>query len=166
MGAKRVSIIVAVIVLAVGVGFLAHRWEATARPAFCQICGRAIPKQTAFRIVTAHGSIWTCCARCAMHHIIDHMGEVRKIWATDLDSGRLIPAQSAYYDEGGDVQYCTLQHPPIERVPDQGVRMRVYDRCLPVLVAFATKDEAEAYREKHGGRVVTFNQSLQDVRRQ
>ncbi len=166
MRAKGFLITVGVILLVIGVGFLAHRWEAPARPTVCQICGREIPKQTAFRIDTAHGTIWACCARCAMHHMIDHPGEARKEWATDLDSGRLIPAQSAYYDEGGDVQYCTLQHAAIQRVPDQGVRMRVYDRCLPVLVAFANKDEAEAYRQQHGGRVVTFNQAVQDVSNQ
>jgi nitrous oxide reductase accessory protein NosL len=43
------------------------------------------------------------------------------------------------------------------------VEMRVYDRCLPVLVAFASKDDAEAYRQQHGGRVVTFDQALEDT---
>ena len=166
MRAKRAFITVVVIALAVGVAFLAHRWEASKQPTVCQICGRMIPRQTAFRIDRARGTIYACCPRCAMHHMIDHPGEARKEWATDLDSGHLIPAQSAYYDEGGDVQYCTRQHPAMERVPDQGVKMRVYDRCLPVLVAFADKDEAEAYREQHGGRVVTFNQALEDVRNQ
>jgi hypothetical protein len=98
--------------------------------------------------------------------MVNHPGEARKELATDFKSGRLIPAQSAYYDLGGDVQYCTRRDPAIQRVPGQGVEMRVYDRCLPVLVAFASKDEAEAYRHQHGGRVVTFNQALEDVRRQ
>lgn len=166
MKAKSVLIAVAVILLAVGAGFLAHRWEGPKVPTVCQICGRNIPKQTAFRIDTSHGTIYACCPRCAMHHIIDHPGEAHKEFATDLDSGRMIPAKSAYYDEGGDVQYCTRPNPAIRRVPGQGVETRVYDRCLPVLVAFANKDEAEAYRKMHGGRVVTFGQALQDVRNQ
>jgi hypothetical protein len=76
----------------------------------------------------------------------------------------LIPAGSAYYDEGGDVQYCTRHDPAMERAPDQGVKVRVYDRCLPVLVAFASKEDAEAYEHQHGGRVVTFQQALEDTR--
>jgi nitrous oxide reductase accessory protein NosL len=44
------------------------------------------------------------------------------------------------------------------------VEMRVYDRCLPVLVAFATKGEAEAYSKKHGGQVITYTEALEDVR--
>ena len=164
MRGKRLFVTVVVIALAIGAGFLVYHWETSKQPAVCEICGRGIPKQTEFRIETAHGTLYACCPRCAMHHMINHPGEARKELATDLNSGRLIPAQSAYYDEGGDVQYCTLQHPAMERVPDQGVKMRVYDRCLPVMVAFSTRDEAEAYRQQHGGRVVTFDQALQDVR--
>ena len=164
MRGKQLSIAVLIFALAIGAGFLIHRWETPKQPTVCQICGRGIPRQTEFRIETAHGTIYACCPRCAMHHMINHPGEARKELATDLNSGRFIPAQSAYYDEGGDVQYCTLQHAAIQRVPQQGVKMRVYDRCLPVLVAFASKDEAEAYRQQHGGRVVTFDQALQDVR--
>ena len=164
MRGKRLSITILMIALAVGAGFLIHRWETPKQPSVCEICGRMIPKQTAFQIETAHGTLYACCPRCAMHHLINHPGEARKELATDLNSGRLIAAQSAYYDEGGDMQYCTLQHPAMERAPGQGVEMRVYDRCLPVMVAFSTRAEADAYRQQHGGRVVTFDQALQDVR--
>ena len=44
-----------------------------------------------------------------------------------------------------------------------GVQVRTYDRCLPTLVAFATQDEAEAYRRQHGGRVVTYNEAIEDT---
>jgi len=161
---KRLSMIILLVAVAIGVGFLVHRLESSKQPADCQICGRLISKQTEFRIETAHGTIYACCPRCAMHHIINHPGEARAEWATDFNSGKLILARSAYYDEGGDVQYCTRHDPALERAPDQGVKMRVYDRCLPVLVAFASKDEAEAYRQQHGGRVVTFEQALEDTR--
>jgi hypothetical protein len=164
MRIKPILIIPVVAAAVVGVGFLAQRWERPKVPTVCQICGRNISKQTEFRIEITHRTIYTCCARCAMHYMINHPGAARKEWATDLDTGRLILAKSAYYDEGGDVQYCTLQRPAIQRVPDQGVKMRVYDRCLPVMVAFASKPKAEAYRQHHGGRVVTYAQALEDVR--
>lgn len=161
------SVLVTVLAIAaiVGVSLAVHRWEASRQPPDCQICGRKIPKQIAFRIETAHGTIFACCPRCAMHHIIDHPGEARKELATDLDTGHLIPAQSAYYDEGGDVQYCTAHRPSVERGPE-GISRRVYDRCLPVLVAFSTRDEAEAYRRQHGGRVLTYDEALATIRNQ
>ena len=166
MRTKPILVTLVAVAAIVAAGLVVYRWEAPKQPIVCQICGREIPKQTAFRIDTAHGTLYACCPRCAMHHMIDHPCEAHKEWATDLKSGRLIAAQSAYYDEGGDVQYCTLQHPSMERAPGQGVEVRVYDRCLPVMVAFSTRDEAEAYRQQHGGRVVTFNQALEDVRKQ
>jgi hypothetical protein len=152
---------VAVVAILLG-GLAVYRWQASKRPELCQMCGRDIPKQTAFRIETAHGTLFACCPRCALHHVINHPGEARKELATDFNSGRLISAQSAYYDEGGDVQYCTVHESPVERTP-MGVQVRTYDRCLPTLVAFANRNEAEAYREEHGGRVVTYNQALEDT---
>ncbi len=166
MRGKRPSIIVLMIALAIGAGFLIHRWETPKQPAVCEICGRGIMRQVEFRIETARGTLYACCPGCAMHHIINHPGEARKELATDFKSGRLIPARSAYYDMGGNVQYCTRHDPSLQRVPGQGVEMRVYDRCLPTLVAFATRNEAEVYRQQHGGRVLTYNEAIEDVRRQ
>jgi hypothetical protein len=162
MMGKRLSITILMIALAIGAAWLIHRELTQKQPAVCEICGRGISKQVEFQIETDHGTLYACCPACAMHHIINTPGEARKELATDFNSGHLIPARSAYYDMGGDVQYCTRHDPALQRVPGQGVEMRVYDRCLPVLVAFASKDDAEAYRQQHGGRVVTFDQALED----
>ena len=86
-------------------------------------------------------------------------------WATDINTGESIPAESATYVEGGDVQYCTHGDQPITRQP-QGVSTREYDRCLPTLVAFKTPPEAQAYQQQHGGRVLTYSQALESVREQ
>lgn len=165
MRAKPILVTVVALVAIVGVSLTAYRWEALRRPAICQICGREIPKQTAYRMDTATGTIKACCPTCAMHYMLHHPGTVHAAWAWDYGSGRMLPAATAYYDEGGDVQYCTARQPPVERGP-QGISMRVYDRCLPTLVAFATRDEAEAYRRQHGGRVLTYDQALESVRNQ
>ncbi|TAM78727.1 MAG: hypothetical protein EPN47_20280 [Acidobacteria bacterium] len=164
MRGKQLSITVLIVALAIVAGFVIHRTTTPKQPSECQICGRTISNQTGFRIETAHGTIFACCPACAMHHIINNPGEARKEFATDFNSGRPIPARSAFYDTGGDVQYCTRHDPAIHRMPGQGVEMRVYDRCLPALVAFASKDDAELYRQQHGGRVVTFDQALEEVR--
>jgi hypothetical protein len=163
MRAKPVLITLLALAAIVGVSLLAYRWEAPERPALCQVCGRVIPQETAFRLDTAKGTMDACCPGCAMHYMLHHPGTVRNALATDFTSGRTIPAAMAFYDEGGDVQYCTLHQPPVERGP-RGVSQRVYDRCLPVLVAFATRHEAEAYRRQHGGRVVTYDEALASLR--
>jgi hypothetical protein len=148
-----------------GAGLGVYRWQASHSPALCQVCDRVVPKQTAYRIEMADGTLKACCPACAMHFLLHHPGTVRESWASDFGSGRLILASSAFYDEGGDTQYCTAHHPGVERGP-QGVSTRVFDRCLPTLVAFATKDDAERYRQQHGGRVVDYAQALESLRSQ
>jgi hypothetical protein len=143
----------------VGGALVVYRWEAPRRPAVCQVCGRYISRETAYRLDTADGTINACCPACAMHYMLHHPDAVQKAWATDFNSGRAIPATSAYYDEGGGVQYCTRHKPPVER-GTEGISQRVYDRCLPTLVAFATRDEAEVYRQKHGGRIVSYHEAM------
>jgi hypothetical protein len=98
-----------------------------------------------------------------MHYAIAHSQEVKGSWATDLNSGQRIRAESAYYSEGGDLEYCTKDETPVAREP-HGISERDYDRCLPTLVAFKTPAEAEAYRAQHGGRVLTYQQAIASVK--
>jgi len=161
---RRSILVTALTVVALaGVILFAYHSRSSKQPLLCQVCGRVVPKQTEFRIETTHGNLIACCPRCAMHYMLDHSNEVRGARATDYASGRLIDAHSAFYDEGGDVQYCTRLAPAVERGPNDGTRLRTYDRCLPVLVAFAARPEAEQYRDEHGGRVLTYDQALQSV---
>ena len=163
MRGKPLWTIAMALAVVAGLGLLAYRWEAPQQPAVCQICQRVVPKQTAFHLDTREGKIVACCPACAMHYMLHHPEGVPEALATDFNSGRMIPAAQAYYDEGGDVQYCTVMHSPVERGAE-GVSTRVYDRCLPTLVAFKTPQEAEAYQQQHGGRVVNYEQALAGLR--
>jgi hypothetical protein len=163
--ARPLLTIVIALVAVLGIGLLAYRWEAPEHPAICQICQRVVSKQTAFHLDTSAGKIVACCPACAMHYILHHAGGVHQALATDFHSGRLIPAAQAYYDEGGDVQYCTAMQSPVDRGAE-GVSTRVYDRCLPTLVAFKTPQEAEGYQQQHGGRVLNYQQALATMQEQ
>lgn len=149
----------------IGLGIGVYRWEARRNAADCQICGRGIPKETAYHLDTSNGTLKACCPACAMHYMVHNSGQVEKGWATDFNSGRMIPAVNAYFDEGGNMQYCTAHMPSVERGPE-GIHTRVFDRCLPVLVAFSTREAAESYRAQHGGQVLDYNQALEVVRNQ
>jgi hypothetical protein len=89
-------------------------------------------------------------------------GKPGQAWATDVNTGESVAAESATYVEGGDVQYCTHGDQPMTREAD-GVSIRTYDRCLPALVAFKTPQEAETYQQQHGGRVLNYEQALASV---
>jgi hypothetical protein len=132
-------------------------------PDLCRVCERGMHKGVTYRLELEKRTEDACCPRCGMHYQIEHPGAARKAWATDLNSGEFIVAESAYYVEGGDVEYCTMHSTPVARRP-QGVSVRDYDRCLPSLVAFQTQQDAEAYQKQQGGQVLDYQQVLERVR--
>jgi hypothetical protein len=148
------------------VSFLAYRHEQRSLAAeICPFCNRVVHPAAAYRLRVGDRTVVACCPRCAMHFAANHLGEVSKAWATDVTTGERIAAETAVYIEGGDVQYCTRGEQPITPEP-QGVSVRHYDRCLPTLVAFKTQQEAQAYQQQHGGRILSYAQAVTGVREQ
>ena len=143
--------------------YFAYRYEARPSPNFCNICNRPIHPGMSFLVQTAGHTERACCPRCGMHYALNHPGKVQKAWATDMNSGQLISAETAYYDEGGNINYCAAHGEAVQRQP-QGVSVRDYDRCLPTLVAFKTRAEAETYQKEHSGRVLNYAEALQSVK--
>jgi ribosomal protein L24E len=143
--------------------YFAYRRETRSDPNLCNICGRQIHPGMSFVVETDGRAEHACCPRCGMHFALSHHGKAQKLRATDMNSGKLIPAETAYYDEGGNINHCAAHGEAVERQP-QGVSVRDYDRCLPTLVAFQTRAEAETYQKEHGGRVLSYSEALQSVR--
>jgi hypothetical protein len=84
--------------------------------------------------------------------------------ATDFNSGKNIPADQAIYLEGSDIMECCSTS---GMRTDEGTIQDVhYDRCMPSLIAFSKRDEAESVRQKHGGRIITFDEAKQSVARE
>ena len=164
MNAKEFWVTVVALAAIGTVSVLAYR-HVTRPPAdLCRVCQRGLHPAVAYTLQMGDGTRQrVCCPRCGMHLQIVRPGAVNRAWATDLNTGTEIPAPKATYVEGGDVAYCTMGEPPVRRAPE-GVAEREYDRCLPTLVAFRTAEEAEAYRQQQGGRVLTYEQALQGVR--
>ena len=157
----------AVSLVAIGVVTALGIWafHSVSRPPqdLCRVCERGLHKGVTYRLELARGHEDACCPRCGMHYQIEHPGAAKKAWATDVTSGAFIAAESAYYVEGGDVEYCTMHSTPVERQP-QSVAVRDFDRCLPSLVAFTSKQEAETYQKQHGGQVLSYEQAMEKVK--
>ncbi len=50
---------------------------------------------------------------------------------------------------------------------DQGSYQEIdYDRCMPSLLAFTRREDAEAVRQKHGGTILSYEEARQSVVRQ
>ena len=164
----RDIVVTLIALLAMGVtSFFAYRYEQRRETAgMCPFCDRMVHPVTAYRLTVDGRVLAACCPRCGMRAQVDQeKGKPRQAWATDVNTGESVTAESATYVEGGDVQYCTHGNPSVAREP-QGVSVRQYDRCLPTLVAFKTLQEAEAYQQQHGGRVLSYPQALASVREQ
>jgi hypothetical protein len=132
-------------------------------PDVCRVCERSLHAGVTYRLELARGHEDACCPRCGMHYQIEHPGAVRRALASDWPSGKLIPAEQAFYIEGGNISHCTMHSTPVERQP-QGVAVRDYDRCLPSLVAFESRQSAEAYQQQHGGELLDYAQVMAKVK--
>lgn len=165
---SRSVLVTLIALLAIGVtSFFAYRFEQRRETAgMCPFCDRMVHPVTAFRLKVDGHMVAACCPRCGMHaQVSQTQGKPGPAWATDVMTGENVAAESATYVEGGDVQYCTHDDRPMAREP-HGVSIREYDRCLPTLVAFKSSQEAEAYHQLHGGRVLNYSQALASVREQ
>jgi len=164
----RDMIVTLAALLAIGVtSFLAYRSEQRREVAgMCPFCDRMVHSATAYQIRVGGHVVVACCPRCGLHAQMDQEHAMAGMaWATDVNTGESVAAETAFYVEGGDVQYCTHGNQPVMREP-HGASPREYDRCLPTLVAFKTPQAARAYQEQHGGRVLSYSQALASVREQ
>ena len=167
MKAREVIVTLVALLAIVATSFWAYRYEQRRETAgMCPFCDRMVHPVTAYRLKIGDHVVAACCPRCGMHAQVNQtQGDRGMAWATDVNTGESVAAESATYVEGGDMQYCTHGDQPITREPN-GVSMREYDRCLPTLAAFKTPQEGEAYQQRHGGRVLTYAQALASVREQ
>ena len=160
----RDTLVTLLALVAIGLAsYLAYRYETRPNPNFCNICNRPIHPGMSFLVQMVGHTERACCPRCGMHYALNHPGKDHRLWATDMNSGKMIPAETAYYDEGGNINYCATHGEAVQRQA-QGVSVRDYDRCLPTLVAFETRAEAETYQREHGGRVLNYAEALQSVK--
>lgn len=132
-----------VVWLMVPISVLAEK--GTERPG-CHICGMYIDQyQATAAILTAkNGEKYeTCGVACLIRTINDKGGPdaFSKIEVRDWKSKTLIPAAQAVYVIGSRV------------IPDM----------MPNLIAFAKKEEAEAFQKEKGGELLTFTQALMSI---
>jgi hypothetical protein len=151
------------LILALGIGgYVVVSRVLRERAAVCQVCSRPIHQGQMFVLQMSDGERErTCCPRCGLHARLRASERVRATWATDFSSGRLIEAERAVYVEGSDVMTCCrpvpLREPGI-------VYERHWDRCLPSLIAFERESDARVFQAEHGGRVLTYAESVASVR--
>jgi hypothetical protein len=150
----------ALICLAALLGYFVWSGRIAGGKPVCEVCKRVIQTETSFRIARPDGSMESvCCPRCGLAAVIQNGG--RALDAIDFTTKKRIGAAEAIYLEGSDIMECCMN---TGFRSDEGAYQKMeYDRCMPSLLAFARREDAEMVRQKHGGNILSFEQARQSV---
>jgi len=153
--------IIALILLVGGIYFIG-KWS---RPEACEVCARPLHERMQCTVkIVGQGERTTCCPRCGLRLQGLNPDEVEGIWVVDYSTGEKIDGREALYVEGSDVHLCCSMAP---RRDIQGNRYDLdWDRCLPSLVAFRSRGEAEGFSREHGGEIISYERLLEEIRRE
>jgi hypothetical protein len=135
-----------------GAWYLTHE----RRPEYCQLSGRMIQPHMLAVVRVKGKKFYTCCARCALTYQEQTGDHAEILEVTDFASGWLIDARKAWFVDGSRVEPCCP--PAISREDGHTPYVRLFDRCSPSLVAFASQHQAKAFIEKNGGALTTLNE--------
>lgn len=159
------TLIVSGAILALGaLSYWAASTMFRAEATVCQVCARPVHAGQGFVVALTTGvEEHTCCPRCGLHFQMANAAHVQAAWATDYLTREKIDARRATYVEESDLMTCCVT-PPIKRDMETSYEL-VWDRCLPSLIAFKTPAEATQFHQQHGGRVLTYAETVQSVKR-
>jgi hypothetical protein len=153
----------AVICLAALLGYLVWSGRIAGGKPVCEVCKRVIQTETSFRIARPDGSMQAvCCPRCGLAAVIQNGG--RALDAVDFSTKKRVGAAEAVYLEGSDIMECCTGTG--FRSAEGAFQKMAYDRCMPSLLGFARREDAEMVRQKHGGNILSFEEARQSVVRQ
>ena len=146
-----------VILVAIGAGAVYMGWKVSTsgQPAVCEVCGRVIHGRT--RTIALLGGETRevfCCPMCARTAGRQTGRPVHIVELTDYNTNQPLRPDGAYLTVGSDVNPC-LEHGMITNSDKQPAPLD-FDRCSPSVLAFGSRDAAEAFRREHGGEVVPF----------
>ncbi|HZM70073.1 MAG TPA: hypothetical protein VFB95_06865 [Candidatus Cryosericum sp.] len=139
-------LLVAVLVMTLG--------ACSARTELCWVCQREITPSVRVTLSLEDGrKVHACCPRCALHYGETSGPPVRRIEVSDYASRGTIDLRQAWLIEGSDEAPCLEHHHPV--TDPGGAPMQVcYDRCMPSLIAFASREGAAAFQGEHGGTLI------------
>lgn len=142
-------------------GGLAYRFWPVEAP-LCPVCRRPIHQSTSYYVTLGSGdTVELCCPRCGLR-FQQSGGDVRSVEVTDYDTGKRLDPKAAVYVEGSSVHPCCTQE---EIMKDRAGSEyeRTWDRCLPSVIAFGSRDAAERFRSRFGGELRNHDELTAEV---
>lgn len=157
------SLIAGIIALAFVAGAAVGAWYALRErpPAFCEIDNRPIHGNMQTLVKVNGKRLHACCARCPLTLLSQEGVRVEILEVTDYLSGGRLAADEAYYVEGSRIEVCS--GPRLSR--EEGVTpfARLFDRCVPSLLAFEREDQARAFLAENGGRLKRLKELMREA---
>lgn len=152
-----VLLVIVIIALASSV-FLLEKRKVTA--SICPACDREIHEGWAFTLTFKNGKKETlCCAKCGLLEAQRRKTEFRSAAAKDFYTGKAIESEKAVYVWNSSVDHCSI---PEKRDWTNRQPMKlVWDRCIPSLIPFETRDEAVKFQLGNGGTIVDYAEAVQ-----
>lgn len=159
MSAKAIiPIVVVLFLVAIASSVFFVEWR-DAVASTCPACGRDIHARWKFHLTTEDGKQKTfCCAKCGILEKLKQKGQVATATATDYATEKPVPVEEAVYVWNSNVEHCVV--PQKRDWTDQRPMRLAWDRCIPSLIAFRTKEEASQFQSEHGGTLVSYSESL------
>lgn len=155
---KRATEKIVLLGLLVGVGgliYTAWQWKEGSRQEGCRVCRRHLHAGSQVVALQQGRKEAFCCPTCAVTLGRQAGQAVTVAELTDFETGSRIAPDEAYVVQGSDINLC-LQHPMLTDSQKQPASMQ-FDRCSPSVLAFSSREAAEAFRQEHGGRLLPFS---------
>lgn len=160
------TIIAGVVGLATVIAVLVAGWYVLRRSpeTVCPLSGRGIHAETRALVTIGGRKYETCCLRCAIIEAQQTGKPLRVQKVADLETGKLLVADKAWYVEGSSVNPCMHMTPRAGSADRQTLCLLGFDRCSPSLIAFANESAARAFAAQHGGVLKRLNELQQEIK--
>jgi hypothetical protein len=148
--------VVAVFFAILACGYAGWRWVHAPDDELCFACGRPVHAHSRTVAYFQGRRTVFCCPTCAMWQYHQAGKTVHVSELTDYVTGARLRPEAAFLVQGSDVNPCLHSHGLMDA--DKQTAEIHFDRCVPGLLAFATRDEAAQFASGHGGRLLPFSQ--------
>ena len=162
MNSRRIILAVIFLIVAGAATFGWFRFVAHPTPVACGYCNRSLHANSMVTAEIAGKRTQACCARCAISEANQQHKPIQLIEVHDYRTGKGISPAGASFVEGSRVTVC--EHDMANMGEHKDMPDMVFDRCSPGTLAFASKEDADAFVAQNGGAVLSFNQLMSEAR--
>ncbi len=152
-----------VVLIALGAGLVYVAWHLTSSTSgtLCQVCQRPVHMETRTVALVGGEREVFCCPTCAVHAAQQVGKELEFVKFTDYATGWPVEPEDAYLVRGSDVNPCLAHEPEMLTDMEKQPAAITFDRCAPSILAFATRETAEAFIKEHGGELLRVQDLLE-----